>query len=50
MIALPRNETLRLQPAAPNGTQRVPPPHEGGPFVIADQYVPSHIPQTLVLP
>jgi cytochrome P450 len=32
------NETLRLQPATPNGAQRLPPP-EGGPVVVAGQYV-----------
>jgi cytochrome P450 len=30
------NETIRLQPAVPNGVQRIPPP-EGGPVVVAGQ-------------
>jgi cytochrome P450 len=33
------NETLRLQPAVPNGVQRTPPP-EGGPVVVAGYVVP----------
>jgi cytochrome P450 len=32
------NETLRLQPAVPNGVQRTPPP-EGGYVIVAGQYV-----------
>jgi hypothetical protein len=32
------NETLRLQPAMPNGVQRVA-PHGGGPVDVADQFV-----------
>jgi cytochrome P450 len=36
------NETLRLQPALPNGAQRMP-PHNGGPVVVAGQYVASPI-------
>jgi cytochrome P450 len=31
------NETLRLQPASPNGAQRIPPPGSG-PVVVAGQY------------
>jgi cytochrome P450 len=30
------NETLRLQPAVPNGVQRTP-PQEGGPVIVAGQ-------------
>jgi hypothetical protein len=32
------NETMRIAPALPNGSQRLT-PREGGPFVVADQYV-----------
>jgi cytochrome P450 len=32
------NETMRIAPAVPNGSQRLT-PHEGGPFVVAGQCV-----------
>jgi hypothetical protein len=35
-----RNETLRLQPAAPNGSPRDP-PSKSGPFLIAGHIVPD---------